>query len=200
MAEYDFDHIMSEMNGFEGKEEDEEEGALVVSGNSRSKVEEISDKLERFMANERWKSVSKIAHKDGDVSYNVIFNVNKLSLRSTIIIESAPESIRIMVTLPAICLPEYSLIMDEFVAEFNYTKRYGALQHDARDGSIEYAYTFSFSEGFSVKEFRKYFDSCLFTAAEACPEVAKLSVGRLSKNKLAELNNKLNVLVLALRE
>ncbi|MDR1640288.1 MAG: hypothetical protein LBC41_11940 [Clostridiales bacterium] len=188
MSEFDFDHIMSEIPSNE------------ATGVSLASAEEIMAELEEYMSTSKWKAVSKTLLADGDIAYDANFSINGRAMRSTVIIEATSQAIRIVVTLPAKCMPEYGLIMAEYVTNFNYTKRFGTLQHDTRDGNIEYTYAYSYAEGFKVKTFDVYFNSCLFTAADACQEVDRLCVGRLSRRQLAELNEKLNRLVNALKE
>jgi hypothetical protein len=193
MSEFDFDHIMSEISSVT-------ENAIMRRTSGIIETDEIIERFEAYMSREGWKSVSKNVDEDGDITYEANFSVEGLILRGRVILESAGQTMGIMVILPTNCACEYSLIMDEYVASFNYSKKFGSLQHDARDGAVEYSYSYLYLDGFNINVFDKYFNYCLSTAVEAYPDVAKLCVGRLSRRQLAALNEKLNRLVNALKE
>jgi hypothetical protein len=205
MTDIDFDRLWDEITGGASDQESpaidpelDEEQEHDQTPQNQEMVEEIAEKLEAFMEDNDWKSFSKTTYPDGTVYYTVYMNVDKVSLRAAVQISDDPLAMRIIASLPLVCPEEYRLIVDQYIVNFNSIKRYGGLLR--HDGSIDYSYAFSVAEGFNADAFQRYFIACLYSAAEAYPELSKLAVGKLSRKKTAECLEKLNALIIALKE
>jgi hypothetical protein len=207
MTDLEFDHLWEEITGGasnaqEPQELDEEETAPSQSEDEGpfhpEEVAEVEGALDSYLIENDWPAVSKTHCPDGNIYYNVYMNISNVSLHTAMLISDKSLSLQIIVTLPTVCSPQYWLILDDFIVNFNYSRRFGGLRRS--QGTVDYVYSFSVSGGFNEEHFQRYLAVCIFSAVEAYPEIAKLSVGKLSRKKSEELVEKLRVLVEALKE
>ncbi|MDR1643462.1 MAG: hypothetical protein LBT59_27525 [Clostridiales bacterium] len=164
----------------------------------KAKVLGIALEISNHFESHNWTNISRKETPYGSIVFRFYMNVKKVPLTIDTFVTEVPLTVKILVTLPTVCSPEYSIIVDSYITEYNYGKRYGSLNHDKRDGALEYEYNYSVAHSFNADDFDTYFNACVFSAANAYPEISKLCVGRLSKAKLDDVNNKVATLVNAL--
>jgi hypothetical protein len=187
MSDTDFDGMLGNSNG---------QPSIIET--SKARVQAISHAIGCFIADKGWNNVTKKNFPNGGVAFALGVQVEKVSLKAYVTIHESPLAVTCNATLPMRCAPEYSLIVDEFITERNYDKLIGCFKRDT-DGAVEYEYSFFVANAFSIDDFEKYLNFCLIEAANAYPDISKLCVGRLSKAKMAALEEKLATLAEALK-
>jgi hypothetical protein len=204
MTDLEFDRLWEEIAGGTADSDDTaNELEEAASSNEEGpfhpeEVAEVELALDSYMIENEWPAVSKTSYPDGNIYYTVYMNISNVSLHTALFISDKSLSLRFIVTLPTVCSPEYWLILDDYIVDFNYNRRFGCLRR--YEGTVDYVYSFSLSGGFNEEHFQRYLIACIFSAVEAYPEISKLSVGKLTRKKSAELVEKLRVLVEALKD
>jgi hypothetical protein len=146
---------------------------------------EFTPLIERCLEDASWASFYKKVDSDGDTIYNFPILCDSCFLKGRLIIYDSPKYIRIGLTLPYSCAPEYGLAIDEFIAHFNYYIRIGAMQHDEKD--LEFKYSYYYTNGFEIDDFKRLLNTCIISTCKVAPDLAKLSVGKFSAQQASEL-------------
>jgi hypothetical protein len=176
---------------------DFEAPGLSSTSSAPPRVQEISSEISGFIAKNGWKRVDKTEF-EGSVGLRLYLDVRNVLIDVTIIVNNDPLYIAFYARLPMRCQPEYELLVDDYLSEYNYGQSIGVMQRNKHDGTLEYQFTFSVAHSFFIEDFELYFNSCLYSAAIAYPEVSKLCAGRLTRAQLAEVKLKLQELTRAL--
>ncbi|MDR1643464.1 MAG: hypothetical protein LBC41_14225 [Clostridiales bacterium] len=172
----------------------------IYSETPKDRVQAIAAEIGKYFDDNGWTTVTRKECANGAIAFYFNMSVKSVPLRIDVDIAESPMVVRFNVTLPTLCASEYALLVDEFITEFNYDQRYGALKHDINDGTLAYEYNVSVAHTFDIDDFDTYFNVCLYSAANAYWDVSRLCVGRLSKAKLAELTEKLTEMTQTLNE
>ncbi|MDR1643465.1 MAG: hypothetical protein LBT59_27540 [Clostridiales bacterium] len=163
-----------------------------------TRFQAIARAVNDYMVGNGWRSVSRSERSNGSINFELTMNVEKMAFRTSIFVGRDPLYIRYTVTLPIVCSPEYSLIVDDYIATYNYNLRIGSLKHDSSDGALEFEFAYATDNVFNISDFDSYFDICLLSAAKVYPDISKLCVGRMSQSQMNAIMEKLTLLSSAL--
>jgi hypothetical protein len=163
-----------------------------------AKFQMVQNEVSGFMRDKGWTSITKSERPNGSVIFSLNLHVDKVGYKISVTIAKDPIVITICSALPCFCSPEYSLLVDEYIADYNIRVRIGALKHDSADGAVEFEYAFPVFSSFKIDDFKSYLDICIYAAADVYPNVSKLCVGRVSEAKMNAIAEKIAVLTSAL--
>ncbi|MDR1643463.1 MAG: hypothetical protein LBT59_27530 [Clostridiales bacterium] len=174
------------------------DGLPKIKETPKARVQAISYAINQYLSEMHLTSIVRTKFDDGTVLISASIHASDMSLQVDTYVAENPLSIRITVLLPVTCFPQYSLLVDEYITNFNYNKRFGVLKR--LDRAVEYEHTFCGTRTFSIYDYGLYLIACLYSATEASPELAKICVGKFSKAKIAESFDKISTLINALND
>ncbi len=169
--------------------------ASYLTGPDHDYIAGISDQVEAFFRKKDWKYDAHDYDSDGDRLFTLSFNVEFCSLRVRVLLEQELRVIRIEAILPVKCESLYDYLVCKAIVKDNYSKRFGALHYDERDGEVSYRYSYLVRHAFHEDEFERYFRAVIGSADDAYPLVSKLCVGKLKRKELNDVLEHINALV-----
>jgi hypothetical protein len=156
----------------------------------------MTQEIESLLQENGWDHYSKKPFNDESICIIIRSTVTKVDLTCTIVVSDL--ALRILVHLPVVFSPEFIPLVDEYIVNANFALRYGAWGRDASDNEVRFKLAYSVGEEFDKEAFKGYLLFSLFKAADAYPEMVRLSVGKLSRDKLEKAIEKYTALLNAL--
>jgi len=96
-------------------------------------------------------------------------------------LESDPKVCRIDAVFPFQAEREFAYPMCEKLMKENYTRRFGALQYDERDGELSYRYSFPIRHGLQEDDFQTVLMAVMASAYASYDVIKLCAVGRFRK-------------------
>ena len=81
------------------------------------------------------------------------------------------------------------------MAKENYSKRFGSLKYDERDGEISFEYSYPIGHGVYQDDLDRVFHAVVSSAAGAYEMIRKYCVGKFKNKEINEILQKVNALV-----
>lgn len=128
------------------------------------------------------------------IKFNVFYDYCRLNVE--VYIEANPLVCFVRATLPVAIDNTYMYILSEHLAKLNRKPtRYGTYGIDERDGAIECRYRMRYDGGLDTTVFEKSLFLTLGDADDQYPTLRRLAVGKLTKDQIEEVVNRVNALI-----
>lgn len=157
-------------------------------------MERATASVKSFFEGERWRYTERISEANRKV-YELGFNMKNCSLRMRVYIQASPKVCRIEAILPITADGTYDYLLCKAIAKENYSRRFGALQYDERDGEISYRYSYPIGHGVYADDLKNIFLAVASSASDGYSEIKKHCVGKYKTKEITEILERVHTLV-----
>lgn len=183
-------HLSETHNEPEAKEEKHEKSQFMIDSTAVVKS---------FFDDENWHYTERI-RKPELVQYDMGFSMKNCSLRVRVYVEDNPKVCRIDAILPITADKTFDLLLCSVLAKENYSKRYGGLVYDERDGELAYSYSYPISHGIIKEDLKRAFHAVINSASDLYPIVKNHAVGKYTVKEKSEIYKRIDDLMNALND
>lgn len=157
-------------------------------------MQEVTDIVRDYLDENQWKYAESKIRPDV-ICFELGFGMKQCHVRVKIYVETNPCVVRIDGIMPITMDPTYEYIVCKKILKFNYSKRFGSVEYDERDGELAYRYSFSTKHGLHKDDLDHAFHAVVISAVDCHEEIRKACAGRFSAGETREILVKINELV-----
>ena len=129
------------------------------------------------------------------VVYELGFKLPKCNVRMRVHIEGKVKACRIEAVLPISADKTYEYLLCKAMANSNYSRRFGALQYDERDGEVSYYYSYPIGHGVYEDDLERTCLAVAFGASDSYAAIKKHCIGGYTSREIGEILKNVNALV-----
>lgn len=150
--------------------------------------------VQEFMDANEWRYTCRSVRANVRL-FELSFRLRSCSVRVRIHVEVNPHVCRIDAILPITADSTYEYPLCAAVAKANFSKRFGSMKYDHRDGELSYEYSYPITHGLYADDLERIFQAIVSTAASIHDEIRKYCTGKFRKDDISDILQKVNALV-----